>query len=282
MNGAPVRDIEVTVGGIRSPGIEAGPADADEAVVFVHGNPGESRDWSGLAARVGEFGRAVAIDFPAFGRADRPDDFEYSSFGYAAHLGGALRELGIARVHLVMHDFGGPWGLVWASGAPEALRSAVLINTGFLKGYRWHTMARRWRVPVLGELIKAITTRRLWHRLLQPSAGRPLPHAFLDRLYDNLDRGQKRAVLALYRATDRPDQLLDLLGGQFRELDRPALVVWGRHDPFLPVEQARHNLEGFPSARVEILEDSGHFPFADDPERTAAVVVPFLREQLGR
>ncbi|HEX8073396.1 MAG TPA: alpha/beta hydrolase [Thermoleophilaceae bacterium] len=283
MTAAAIRDIDVTVKGNRSPGIEAGPENADEAVVFVHGNPGESRDWADLVGRVGEHGRAVALDFPAFGRADRPSgDFEYSSFGYAAHLGGALHELGIARVHLVMHDFGGPWGLVWASGAPEALRSAVLVNTGFLKGYRWHPMARRWRTPVLGELIQLATTRRLWHRFVEPKEGRPLPDAFVDRLYDNLDWGQKRAVLKLYRATDRPDQLLDLLGEQFRELDRPALVVWGRHDPFLPIEQARHNLEGFPSARIEILEDSGHFPFADDPERTAAIVVPFLRDQLGR
>jgi hypothetical protein len=30
-----------------------------------------------------------------------------------------------------------------------------------------------------------------------------------------------------------------------------------------------------------VFEDSGHWPFADDPERTAAVVIPFLREQVS-
>jgi pimeloyl-ACP methyl ester carboxylesterase len=280
MSEAGVRDIEVVVQGVRSPGIAAGPDEAREAAVFVHGNPGSARDWQDLVSRVGQFGRAVALDMPAFGAADRPRRFDHSSFGYAAHLGGAIAELGIDRVHLVVHDFGGPWGLVWAAGAPEALSSAVLIDSGFLRGYRWHPMARRWRTPVLGELIQMATTRRLWRHFLNEGGGRPLPDDFVDRLYDHLDRGQKRAVLELYRATDKPDLLLELLGPQFRELDRPALVVWGRHDPFLPVEQAVNNREGFPRADIVVLEESGHFPFADDPEGTAAAVVPFLREQM--
>lgn len=281
MSGGAIREIEATVGGVRSPGIEAGPPGDREAAVFVHGNPGAALDWQDLVARVGEFGRAVALDMPAFGDADRPRDFDHTTFGYAAHLGGALRELGVERAHLVLHDFGGPWGIVWAAGQPDALASATLIDSGFLRDYEWHSLARRWRTPVLGELIQLVTTRRLFGRVLNAGGGRPLPEHFLDRLYGHLDRAQKRAVLELYRSVDRPSLLLELLGDQFRQLNRPALVVWGRHDPFLPLEHAAGNLEAFPRAQMVVLENSGHFPFADDPEGTAAVVVPFLREQMA-
>jgi hypothetical protein len=34
---------EAVVGGVRSPVMQAGPSDATEAVVFVHGNPGAER-----------------------------------------------------------------------------------------------------------------------------------------------------------------------------------------------------------------------------------------------
>ncbi len=51
---------ELIVAGVRSPYIQAGPPDADEAVVFVHGNPGSSQDWAALVDKVGAFGRAVA------------------------------------------------------------------------------------------------------------------------------------------------------------------------------------------------------------------------------
>ena len=63
----------LTVDGLRTPVIEAGPDVASEAVVFLHGNPGSSSDWADLVARTGEFGRAVAFDMPGFGRADKPD-----------------------------------------------------------------------------------------------------------------------------------------------------------------------------------------------------------------
>jgi pimeloyl-ACP methyl ester carboxylesterase len=46
----------IIIDGIRSPLLEFGPAGSDEAVVFVHGNPGSIRDWGALARSVGEFG----------------------------------------------------------------------------------------------------------------------------------------------------------------------------------------------------------------------------------
>ena len=89
---------------------------------------------------------------PGFGRADKPRDFQYDVAGYADFLDGLLAELGIDRVHLVLHDLGGPWGLEWATRSPARVASVTLINTGAFIGYRWHILARIWRTPVLGEL----------------------------------------------------------------------------------------------------------------------------------
>src|SRR5438094_7542796 len=47
---APLRAHEIQVNGVRSPVLEGGRSDSPEAVVFVHGNPGSSRDWQSLAA----------------------------------------------------------------------------------------------------------------------------------------------------------------------------------------------------------------------------------------
>jgi pimeloyl-ACP methyl ester carboxylesterase len=49
------------------------------------------------------------------------------------------------------------------------------------------------------------------------------------------------------------------------------------HDPYLPVAMAHRQREAFPSADVEILAGSGHWPFADDPDAVGRVVEPFLR-----
>jgi pimeloyl-ACP methyl ester carboxylesterase len=62
-------------------------------------------------------------------------------------------------------------------------------------------------------------------------------------------------------------------------LTGPALVLWPTNDPYIPVEQAEHQRQAFPSARVELLEGHGHWPFLEDPDQVASLVVPFLREQ---
>jgi pimeloyl-ACP methyl ester carboxylesterase len=271
----------LTVDGLRSPMLHAGPAEATEAVVFVHGNPGSSQDWARLVERTGTFARAVAWDHPGFGQADKPAGFDYTVHGYATHLGRCLEVLGITRAHLVLHDFGGPWGLAWAAAHPDAFASATLLNIGVLPGYRWHYLARIWRTPLLGELFNATTTRTGFRLLLRHGNPRGLPRPFVDRMYADLDRGTKRAILALYRATDDPAGDSLRLGAALRPLDRPTLVIWGRHDPYLPVALAERQREAFPSARVEILDSSGHWPFMDDPERTERLVLEFLGEVVG-
>ena len=72
------------------------------------------------------------------------------------------------------------------------------------------------------------------------------------------------------------------LATALQALDRPALVLWGRHDPYVPARFAEYQREVFPHARILLLENSGHWPFADDPETVAREVIPFLREQFSK
>ena len=280
---ASIRQVVAEVDGIRSPVRESGPAGRDEAVVFVHGNPGSGDDWTRLLAEVGVFARALAPDMPGFGRADKPDDFAYTVPGYAAHLQHLLEHRGVARAHLVLHDFGGPWGLAWAARHPDRLASVTLINIGVMPGYRWHYLATIWRTPVLGELFMATVTRPGFRLSLKHGNPRGLPPAFVDRMFDDFDRGTRRAVLRLYRATPDPGGVAaQMLTAALRPLDRPALVIWGARDPYVPVRYADRQRDVFPRARVVTLPESGHWPFADDPDAVARELVPFLREQVGK
>jgi pimeloyl-ACP methyl ester carboxylesterase len=271
---------EIVVAGVRSPFIQAGPGDAREAVVFVHGNPGSSTDWTALVQATGELGRAVAFDMPGFGHADKPRTFDYQVSGYAEFLQGALTELGIERVHLVLHDFGGPFGLFWGLGHADAWASVVLINIGVMPGYTWHTMARRWRTPVLGELLQAWIPRSGWRRAMQKANPKGLPPEFVDKMYDDYDRATRRTVLKLYRATPDPGSTASQLGSAMAALRKPALVVWGAKDPFISVEYAERQREFFDVQDVVILPESGHWPFQDDPRSVEQAVLPFLQSQL--
>jgi pimeloyl-ACP methyl ester carboxylesterase len=271
---------DVHVAGLRSPLIEAGPGDAREAVVFVHGNPGSRTDWTELVDAAGELGRAVAFDMPGFGQADKPRSFDCQISSYADFIQGALPQLGIERVHLVLHDFGGPFGLFWGLGHADAWASVTLINIGVMPGYVWHTMAKRWRTPVLGELVQAWIPRAGWRRAMQKANPKGLPGAFVDKMYDDYDRATRRTVLRLYRATPDPGSTAAQLGPAMAALHKPALVLWGAKDPFIGVQYAERQREFFDVREVVILPDSGHWPFQDDPQAVRGALVGFLQEQL--
>jgi pimeloyl-ACP methyl ester carboxylesterase len=275
------REIEVPAGGIVTPGLEAGPTDASEAIVFVHGNPGSSRDWTALLTAAGELGRAVALDMPGFGKAPLPAGFRPEISSYAGFLQQALEQLGVQRAHLVLHDFGGPFGMAWGLEHPEAWRSVVLLNVGVMPGYEWHSLAKRWRTPVLGELTQAWIPRWAWRRAMAASNPKGLPLEFVDQMYDNYDRTTRRTVLALYRATPDPGESAREVGAAMAALHKPALVVWGGKDPFLTPEFAERQREFFDVQDVRLLPDSGHWAFQDDPEGVAGAVLPFLRGRLG-
>lgn len=281
MTGAEVRRSVLDVDGIRSPLLEAGPADADEAVVFLHGNPGSSEDWAHLVGRVGVFSRAVAVDQPGFGRADKPRTFDHTYVGHAAHLARTLDVLGVRSAHVVGHDLGGRWGLEWAAQHPMRVRSVVLVAGGVLLDYRWHYLARIWRRRWLGQAFMATGTRPVFRMLLRRGDPQGLPRAFVDRMYDDMDAGTKRAILALYRPAADWNARSYELAAMLRPLDMPALVVWGQHDAYIPVQQAQRQRDSLPGAQIRVLERSGHWPFVDDADGVDAAVLPFLRRHVG-
>jgi pimeloyl-ACP methyl ester carboxylesterase len=271
----------VTVDGVTSPVLQGGPADAPEAVVFIHGNPGVAEDWAALQGPASAFARTVAITMPGYGDADKPRDLPYTVDGYARHLAGALDRLGVRRAHLVLHDFGGPWGLQWAADHPQRHASTTLINTGVILRERWHALARVWRTPGLGELFFLASTRGGTRQFMKRTNPPTFPPSFGDHLFDLYqDRGTRRAVLQLYRNTPIKPHA-DALAPRLRENPRPALVVWGAKDPYLKVRLAERQREVFRDAAVTILPGSGHWPLADDPSAVAAAVLPFLRAQAG-
>jgi pimeloyl-ACP methyl ester carboxylesterase len=271
----------VTVRGVRSLVRESGREGAREAVVFVHGNPGSSEDYTALVAALGDHVRTVAPDMPGYGKADRPRDFAYTVEGYAEHLQGVMVELGVERVHLVLHDMGGLWGLCWAAAHPNQVASLVLMNIGVLRGYRYHKYGRLWRMPLLGELSYAVTTRRLFKALLNGDNPRPLPDSLLDRMWDDSDRGNHRAVLALYRATPEPAKLTESFGRVLGPLAIPALVIWGAEDEYLPVSYAERQKDHF-DAEVHTLPGVGHWPMVEAPERVSELLTDFVQRQLAR
>jgi pimeloyl-ACP methyl ester carboxylesterase len=281
---AGVEERTIVLAGVRTRVLEAGADNNSTAVVFL--SPGGSGDWARLLPLVAsDKARAITFDLPGYGHAEPTWGMRQDLATVTAYLERALAQLGVERIHLVAHDLGGPPGLEWGSRHPSRLLSATLIDTGVLLGYRHHGMAQISRPPEFGELFWAQMNRASASAGMQlgQSPTRPVPLDYTNRIYDDLDRETRCGIIALYRTVEE-SEINAFAERQAKILvrrDRPALVIWGANDPYLPAEMANRQREAFPSARIEIFEDSGHWPFAANPERTRELLVPFVRQAVA-
>ena len=236
-------------------------------VLYLHGVPTSGSDWLPFLARTGGY----APDLPGFGRSGKSAGFDYSIPGYRAFLRELVDHLGLVRLSLVVHDWGAV-GLALAQETPELIERLVVIDAvPFLPGYRWHRVARIWRTPVLGELFMGSTTK--WGARLVARRTRSVPAEHVDRWIDehlpNFDHGTQRAILRLYRSA--PPDVLAEAGARLGDVTAPALVVWGKHDPFLPTRFAHEYAAALGGpAEVELLA-AGHWPFVDRPESVETI-----------
>jgi pimeloyl-ACP methyl ester carboxylesterase len=224
----------------------------DPPVLYVHGVPDSADLWTPFLERTG----GIAVDLPGFGRSGKPADWPYSLAGYAAFLPAFLDHLGVGRVRLVVHDWGGV-----ALTLGERIERLVAIDVlPLLPGHRWPWIARVWRTPVLGELAMGFTGRTLLRRL-----GRLSPeHA--DQVLRHFDHGTQRAILKLYRSARENVAPL-------HEVTAPALVVWGERDPYLGPQWAERIAGALGGeTRVQTVPGAGHWPWLDREEILQNVV----------
>jgi pimeloyl-ACP methyl ester carboxylesterase len=243
------------------------PSGGDAVPLYVHGVPESSDEWLAFLRRSG----GLAPDLPGFGRSGKPGSLRFTIEEYADFLEAFLALTGVARVRLVVHDWGAV-GLAFAQRHPERVERLVVINAvPFLPGYRWHRTARIWRTPLLGELSMGTASRRvlrLLSREANATAG-PMPEEWIDSVLAHFDQGTQRTILRLYRSS--PPAALEAAGARLGELRGPALVVWGQRDPYIPARFGRAYADAL-GAELIALEDAGHWPWFDRPDVIDRVV----------
>ncbi len=229
-------------GGVRSFVRERGEG---PNVVLLHGVPASSFLYRKVLPRLADQGmRGVAFDFPGLGLADRPERFDYSWSGLARWLGQAIDALELDRVHLVVHDIGGPIGCEWAVRNPERVLSLTALNTDISPA----TFRRPWTmqpfaIPGIGQLWLHATPKPVFAYLFRrqglgdrSAMATAEVYAYRELLLRG-DRG--RAFLKIMRGFELTEEKDRFLAEGLAERSYPARIIWGKDDPALGLDNMK-------------------------------------------
>src|SRR4051812_36910934 len=142
----------VTPCGARLSYVDEGPR-RDEAVLMLHGNPTWSYYFRHLVRALGPTMRCVAPDHIGMGASEKPSDYDYSLATRIADIEALVTHLGLRRIHLVVHDWGGAIGFGFAARHPEKIGRLVILNTGAFAMDRIPARIALCKFPGLGPLL---------------------------------------------------------------------------------------------------------------------------------
>lgn len=264
---------------------EAGAKDAP-VVLLLHGFPSSSHMFRDLIPQLAGSARVIAPDYPGFGYSAAPDagEFEYDFARVAALIDGLTQKLGADRYVIYMQDFGGPVGMRLALSHPERVEGIVVQNATFhAQGWNpeivgqfapfWQNRNAETEAPLRGFL--AAETTRWQYVQGSARAERLSPDAWAHD-QAGLDRPGNQAVMLeyLFNYQDNVGQYPEWQAW-LGEAKPPALIVWGKNDPFFTLGGVEALNALLPNAEVH-LYDAGHFALETHGTEIAAEIREFL------
>jgi pimeloyl-ACP methyl ester carboxylesterase len=273
---------EVRAGEITMHVAEAGEG---EAVLLLHGWPQHWYMWRHVIPRLAGRWRVICPDLRGLGWSDAPRH-RYDKETMASDVLALMDELGLDRVRLVGHDWGGLVGFLMCLRAPERFPGYLVMNTG----HPWLEIERR---PA--AILQAL---RLWYQfvlsapLLGRLAVRPLVKASYRVAVDRdrvspeewkvfadqfSERERVIATVLIYR-TFLAREFMPIARGRYadKRLTVPTLFLVGEDDPVVKAEVVEPARRQADDLTVEVIHGVGHFIADERGDLVADRALDFL------
>jgi proline-specific peptidase len=258
-------------------------------LLVLHGGPGFPHDYLEDLAILADAGRPVVFyDQLGCGKSDHPDDPAlWVMDTFVDEIGTVRDALGLDRVHLLGHSWGGWLAMEYALGRPPGLASVVLASTcASLPAFAAET--RRLKESLPADVQKTIDEHEA-AGTTDDETYSEATMAYFTRWICRLDlpwpdhvmRSMNNLSEDVYRTMQGPEwnvtgnlrdwEVTERLG----ELDMPVLVTSGRHDEMTET-LVKPLVAGIRGAEWVVFENSAHFAPVEEPDRYRDVLTAFL------
>ncbi|HML23685.1 MAG TPA: alpha/beta fold hydrolase [Aggregatilinea sp.] len=269
--------------------IDEGPEDG-EVLVFVHGYLTWSFIYRAFMIYYAAQGfRCIAMDHIGFGLSDKPTNKRYHTLRrHFANLTECITALNLHDVTLVMEDWGASFGLNYTLQHPENVKRLVIMNAWAFQDTLIRQPSRLMSVllkPGVGELMLGTFNLAINFALQHATLRHLSPSVLTGYRAPFRDSRNRTALIQFLRMTEigpgRPSMPLmrRIEQGMQQITSTPTLLLWGKIDPFYPVDIARHWKALMPRARGPVVLDAGHFVPEDAPELLMDHLSHFVEEE---
>lgn len=247
-----------------------------QVVVFLHGIGGNRTNWHEQLPAFAEDFHAVAWDARGYGASDDYDGpLDFADF--SADLLRLIDHLDCARAIIVGLSLGGRIAQDFYPRHPERVAGLVLCDT--MPGYTaaFGPAEREEFLRLRKEpLLAGKTPAEIAPTVAQSLLGSGASDEQRDRLIESMSALHKESYIKTLEASTRYDRVSDL-----PNIAVPTLLVYGGDDRLYPPEIGRGMAEQIPGARLEVIAGAGHLVNIEEPEQFNAIVVEFLKNNLG-
>ena len=266
----------VDLAGARLYYYAAGTRGAGEPVVFLHGFPTSGHLWADVVPLVPAGHRVVVLDLLGYGRSDRPLAGHVGIRAHAERVIELFDLLGINYACVVGHDIGGGIAQWLAVRYPQRVSRLCLVDS--VAFAEWPT-----RDVKLARAMLPLT------RHLPPTWLLSILRRDLLRGYEDHDRGARSIELYVrpFASADGRNAFMEHLlaldsadtvavATRLKEVVAPTAIVWGEHDPFLPVSLGKRLQQAIPGATLDVVPSARHFTPEDSPRQIGNALAALL------
>jgi pimeloyl-ACP methyl ester carboxylesterase len=256
---------------------DEGPRDDPVPIVLLHCTGASLHTWEGWTRVLGRERRVIRFDLPGFGLTGPSPDGVYTVESYVDTVLAVADSLGVQRFVLAGNSLGGY--VAWATAVlhPQRVDRLILVDAA---GYPYQSQSvplafRIARTPLLNVLMRDVLPRGVVESSLRDVYGDPsrVTPELVDRYVELSIRAGNRAALVARIGQTKPGALAD----RVREIQVPTLILWGGKDRLIPLELGERFARDIRGSRLVVFDSLGHVPHEEDPARTVAAVLPFIR-----
>lgn len=257
-------------------------------LVILHGGPGAHHDYiSPYFDQLADRYRLYYYDQRGGGRSRVKRPSQVSWRDHVADLEVLRAEWGMEQLDLIGYSWGGLLALLYSTAHEDHVRLLILVSPAGAWGDYQRRFAdeltRRSSSDVIERMREELEASGLADRDRNAYRQRLFELAVAPYFRDPRDADDLAPFRVQTQAQEATWGSLKGIGPQLREwvreLSVPTLILHGRHDP-IPLEWAEELAATLPNARLVVLEESGHVPYVEEPERMFTEIRGFLRQHL--